>query len=231
MDYYNHIYTQKISRIGCFVERKVNRVLFSLVHRYIIDNLLEIGCGRGYFAEVCKEEGTDYTGIEPNKMMYEKLVSAGYNVINQSVPPIPFNDSSFGTLYCAHILEHIPGHNIYFFIKEIYTKIKKEGTLIIVAPNFNVWKNEFWNVDYTHTFITTPRRVKQLLEDNGFEIVNLTRISGVFTGVKRHIINFLVRLYPHRFLDSTIGRFFHEDFFYNGKILFLENFITVAQKR
>jgi hypothetical protein len=40
-------------------------------------------------------------------------------------------------------------------------------------------------VDYTHNFVTTERRVRQLLNDGGFETLHLERGIGLATGVRR----------------------------------------------
>ena len=48
--------------------------------------------------------------------------------------------------------------------------MKKGGIIVIVAPDYN-WKGiHFYDIHYTHNFVTTKRRICGLLLDNGFEI-------------------------------------------------------------
>jgi ribosomal protein L5 len=43
-------------------------------------------------------------------------------------------------------------------------------------------------VDYTHNFVTTERRVRQLLYDGGFQVEQVVRSIGAATGAKRDLL-------------------------------------------
>ena len=55
-------------------------------------------------------------------------------------------------------------------------------------PDYLKERQFFWDVDYTHNFVTTERRVKQLFNDGGFEILHVERAIGLATGVKRDLL-------------------------------------------
>ena len=44
--------------------------------------------------------------------------------------------------------------------------------LFVVVPDYLKERGFFWDVDYTHNFVTTERRVRQLLYDGGFQDTN-----------------------------------------------------------
>ena len=53
----------------------------------------------------------------------------------------------------------------------------------MVVPDYLKERTFFWDVDYTHNFVTTERRVRQLFNDNGFDILHVERSIGVATGL------------------------------------------------
>ncbi len=66
--------------------------------------------------------------------------------------------------------------------------LRPGGVLFVVVPDYLKERGFFWDVDYTHNFVTTERRVRQLLYDGGFQIERVVRSIGAATGVKRDIL-------------------------------------------
>jgi hypothetical protein len=46
----------------------------------------------------------------------------------------------------------------------------------------------FWDIDYTHNFVTTERRVRQLLYDGGFDVLQTVRSIGLAQGLMRDVL-------------------------------------------
>ena len=57
-----------------------------------------------------------------------------------------------------------------------------------MVPDYLKERTFFWDVDYTHNFVTTERRVRQLLYDGGFEVERVVRSIGVATGLARDLL-------------------------------------------
>ena len=74
------------------------------------------------------------------------------------------------------------------FVAESWRALKPGGVLFIVVPDYLKERTFFWDVDYTHNFVTTERRVRQLLFDGGFEVEELVRSIGVATGWRRDLL-------------------------------------------
>ncbi|MFW6233300.1 MAG: methyltransferase domain-containing protein, partial [Nanoarchaeota archaeon] len=89
--YDNFTKRDKISRFGKYIILKQNQFYLKLINKYSSSKkvkILEIGSGKGYFAEICKKNKFDYCAIEANYKMYRKLKNNNYNVYNQTIPPI-----------------------------------------------------------------------------------------------------------------------------------------------
>ena len=74
------------------------------------------------------------------------------------------------------------------FVSESWRVLKGGGVLFVVVPDYLKERTFFWDVDYTHNFVTTERRVRQLLYDGGFELEQVVRSIGLATGVSRDIL-------------------------------------------
>lgn len=165
-----------------FKNKRIFNILYELTGKKKI-NVLEIGPGRGVFAEACLKEKMEYTAIEVNPTLANNLSKKGFNVINSKAPPIPIISNKFDIVYMNQVFEHM--NNIEMaqkMIEECYRLLKKGGILCIISPDYLMWKEEFFNGDYTHNYVTTTRRLKDIYYDNGLEIVYMSHTAGPFFG-------------------------------------------------
>jgi len=198
-------------------EKCRNRLVLSFVPKGDT-RLLEIGSGKGSFAEECLKQGDiKYFGIEPEETLASQLISKGYNIEQVFVPPIPFENNSFDVITHSHVIEHLDNaHHAYKFMTESKRVLKNNGLLIFRCPNALTWGMGFWDVDYTHSFVTTPTRIKQLLYDCDFKIVYFEELSffkprhfGKFKYIVPRNIKFLNKLYPK--ISKFLGKFIKKD--------------------
>ena len=114
------------------------------------------------------------------------LRKKGLTVIESWTPPIPIGDASADVVYADQVLEHMSGIDAARqFTAEAYRALRPGGVFFVVVPDYLKERTFFWDVDYTHNFVTTERRVRQLFNDNGFEIREVERSIGVATGLAR----------------------------------------------
>ena len=57
------------------------------------------------------------------------------------------------------------------FTAEALRALRPGGVFFVVVPDYLKERTFFWDVDYTHNFVTTERRVRQLFNDGGFEVL------------------------------------------------------------
>ncbi len=175
-------------------------------------SLLEIGPGKGYFAEKAIEREIDYYSIERSEILVEELLRKNINVIRGDASIVDeniFKDKKFDAVYLSHVIEHCDTRKeVENLIKKCRGWLKPNGYIMINAPNVLSYKFDFWISDYTHNFVTTPLRVKNLLLDNEFEPLYEQRtVFGLRNIILRKFAGCLFFLCPNAILDR-IGRIF-----------------------
>ena len=148
--------------------------------------MLEIGPGTGSLAQAAVAAGWRYRCVEASPALVEHLRGLGLEVIEAWAPPIPGEDDSCDVVYADQVLEHMSGIDAArAFVAEALRTLRPGGICFIVVPDYLKERTFFWDVDYTHNFVTTERRVRQLLYDGGFEIDKVVRSIGAATGLAR----------------------------------------------
>lgn len=90
-------------------------------------NLLDVGCGRGYWLNKLSEITTlNLTGFD----MHDSVALTTANYVQGRIEKLPFADKSFDIVTCHHLLEHLK--DLPAAITELKRVAKKQ--LIIVVP-------------------------------------------------------------------------------------------------
>lgn len=164
------------------------------------NTIVEIGPGQGGFALECKSRNIDYTGIEPSASLRSELTKMEINVIDALVPPIPVRNEFCDIVLASTMLEHLPSHiEATKFANELNRVLKKGKIACVIVPNYLTSKSFFFEMDYTHSYITTKIRVTNLLRDAGLKVIDVRHAmgwlwvkTGFFHNVLRHIINIIM---------------------------------------
>jgi SAM-dependent methyltransferase len=186
--FYKSFSEKQLTTYGSARRGKIEQHRLGLLHRYQTPpgDMYEIGPGHGTLAEQAVQAGWRYTAIEASPLLVEVLRKKGLHVIESWTPPFPLPDASADVIYADQVLEHMSGIDAARqFTAEALRALRPGGVFFVVVPDYLKERTFFWDVDYTHNFVTTERRVKQLFHDNGFEILVVERSIGVATGFKR----------------------------------------------
>jgi SAM-dependent methyltransferase len=152
-------------------------------------DMLEIGPGKGSLALAAVEAGWRYRAIEASPILIKGLREMGLEVIEGWAPPMRTGDATCDVVYADQVLEHMSGiDSAREFVAESLRVLRPGGVLFVVVPDYLKERGFFWDVDYTHNFVTTERRVRQLLYDGGFQVEHVVRSIGAATGIKRDIL-------------------------------------------
>ncbi len=152
-------------------------------------DMLEIGPGTGSLAVGAIAAGWRYRAIEASDTLVDVLRAKGLDVTLAWAPPIAADDASCDVVYADQVLEHMSGiDTARELIAESLRALRPGGVCFIVVPDYLKERTFFWDVDYTHNFVTTERRVRQLLYDGGFEVERVVRSIGVATGLARDLL-------------------------------------------
>jgi len=186
--FYKTFSEKKLTTYGSARRGKIEQHRLRLLHRYkpAPGEMFEIGPGHGTLADQAVSAGWRYTAIEASPILIDVLRKKGLRVIEAFTPPIPIADASADVVYADQVLEHMSGIDAArHFTAEGLRALRPGGIFFVVVPDYLKERTFFWDVDYTHNFVTTERRVKQLFNDNGFEILHVERSIGVATGFAR----------------------------------------------
>ncbi len=189
--FYKTFSEKKITTYGSARRGKIERHRLELLHRFRTPpgEMYEIGPGHGTLGELATQAGWRYTAIEASPILIEVLREKGLKVIESWTPPIPVTDGSADVIFADQVLEHMSGIDAArAFTSEALRGLRPSGLFFVVVPDYLKERTFFWDVDYTHNFVTTERRMKQLLGDGGFEILHVERSIGVATGVARDVL-------------------------------------------
>jgi ubiquinone/menaquinone biosynthesis C-methylase UbiE len=78
----------------------------------------------------------------------------------------------FNCVFASNLLEHLEENDIKKTISEIKRVLASGGRLILIQPNFKYAYREYFD-DYTHKTIFTDSGLRDMLEANGFKIIEL----------------------------------------------------------
>lgn len=188
--FYRWFSERKLTGAGAARRRRIEEARLALVMRHAQPGeMLEIGPGQGSLARAAVAKGWTYRGIEASPVLADALRREGFDVAQAFTPPIPAADLSADVVYADQVLEHMSGiEAARAFVAETRRILRPNGIVFIVVPDYLKERGFFWDIDYTHNFITTERRVRQLLYDGGFDVVQIVRSIGLATGPARDFL-------------------------------------------
>lgn len=189
--FYRWFSERELTRFGSARKARTERRRLGLLARHAAPPgaILEIGPGHGSFAATAISAGWGYRALEASPALAEALRARGIDVVDAWVPPITVADASCDVVYADQVLEHMPGIDAAReFVAEAWRVLKTGGVLFVVVPDYLKERTFFWDVDYTHNFVTTERRVRQLLFDGGFETETTVSSIGAATGLTRDLL-------------------------------------------
>jgi len=221
----------KPTKMGMGLVKTLSRRIFRYADITSGTNILEIGPGRGVFADICLEKGIEYFAVEPNQQMAASLKERGANVIRAMVPPLPEIDRTFDTVVMINVMEHMNSMQDALQIsQQIRQVLKPKGKLVICSPDYLSWRHNFFNCDFSHNYVTTRRRLKQLLLNAGLENIKSCYLSGPLTGFVCFIISALVSRLPFGLLNGLFpdNKVFYK--LYKIQLTFSRNVLILAEK-
>lgn len=112
-----------------------------IIRKYILisecKSVLEIGSGIGLMGAYIRNKNKDikYLGIEIDKKAYEKSKSLNLNTLNSDFKIMEKIEESFDVIMLWEVIEHL--QDLKKFIELAYTKLNKNGKIILSTPNYN----------------------------------------------------------------------------------------------
>lgn len=239
MAFYDHFSQEEKlpTKYGMDLVRKKNNKILDIFKGLIKTEdicLLEIGPGKGEFAKLCRNEKINYFAIEVNPILANRLKKDGFEIVRGKVPPVSLVSNKFDIVYMNQVFEHMNNPDMaQELIKECCRVLKKGGFLCIISPDYLMWKEEFFNGDYTHNYVTTVRRLKEIYYDNDLDTVYVNYLSTNFSGeLTTYFLSVIGRLLirPRLIYLLTFG-FISEERIYKIRVTLLRSLIIIGKKR
>jgi methionine biosynthesis protein MetW len=163
--------------------------------------LLDVGCWDGAscraygaferFASVC---GVDITECAVDAARHHGLEAA---LVDLNRDPLPFEDGRFDCVVMLAVLEHVM--DPYQLLREAFRVLAAGGHLIVCVPNVASFSNRMRvllghpprtshdpGLDGGHLHYFTPRSLRELLAENGFDVIARAPTGGA-PWLKRHL--------------------------------------------
>lgn len=201
-------------------------------------DVLEIGPGHGHFARAARAAGWSYDSIEPSDPFRAALREEGFAVTDEITPPLRRPDATYDLVYASMILENLPTHDAAGdLVAEAERVLRPGGWLVLIYPNYLTWGSFFFDEHYTHSYVTTPRRIAHLLTSQGLAVVRDEHVLGWFwaegsflKNALRHLVNlamWVVHLPLVRWSCHYLGL---GDLHWKVRKTLFEAVVTVARK-
>ena len=144
-------------------------------------DVVEIGCGDGYFLDLMVKHGAaTATGFDPSMRGLKTPFTERDGV---AIVPEYFRsdqlDRSFDALLCRHVLEHIP--TPLAFLTDVRKAIgSRDIPVYFEVPNagWMLQAHSIWDVIYEHVTYWTAPAIEVALRRTGFEPVSITTGYG-----------------------------------------------------
>lgn len=137
------------------------------------ETVIDLGCGRGEFLELLKENDIYAVGVEPYSDFANECKEKGLEVVETDAISFleKLEDSSIDGIFAAQLIEHLKPADLVRLCRLAYKKIKKGGCIIMETPNptcLAVYTNAFY-LDPTHEKPVHPKTLEYYLQDAGFQ--------------------------------------------------------------
>lgn len=234
MPFYDNFSNMQPTAAGSQMARRIaiNQMSLILKSHSKVRDLLELGPGRGPFAEQCQQHRLNYTCADISVHSLSELNHLPRRV-QALIPPIPFASNQFDVSFAANFLEHmLDFRHAYDLVDEMKRVVRPDGLVCHCVPNVMDWGLQFWNGDYTHSFPTTPRRVAQIYLDLGLRDIIIYPFSGPWMGPIAHLGNLIGKIIPVWFIGhGAVPTSKFAKSLYSAKTTFLASFMIVGRKQ
>lgn len=230
--FYNHFQQDKPTGVGNWISKAFASKIFRYAGIESGYSILETGPGRGFFADACLKAGAEYYAVEPNRQMAESLEKRGAKVVCAMVPPLPEMNRQFDFAVMINVLEHMNSMKDALQItQQIREVLKPKGKFVICSPDYLNYRHNFFNCDFSHSYVTTRRRLKQLLISGGFDNIRSCYLSGPISGITGMIISAIMSRMPFGFLNGVFpdSKIFHK--LYKMQLTLSRKVLILGEKR
>ena len=164
------------------------------------NRILDVGCGRGDFVELCRHEFQAGLGLDSQAAAARICRSQGLPFVLADAERLPFAGSSLDVVRAKEIIEHL--QDPLPMLKEIRRALRPGGLFVAHVPTqFSALYpvTNFWD-DYTHVRPLTRLGVRRLLEDAGLSVEFIRGYTAGRNAVERLLGRLVSKVLPFTWL-------------------------------
>lgn len=133
--------------------------------------VIDLGCGRGEFLELMKENNINAIGVDSYSEFVEYCKLKGLNVIESDAISYIKNTTSISGIFAGQLVEHLTIEQIIELYEIIYDKLEIGGCFIIETPNptsLAIYTHAFY-IDPSHNKPIHPLTLQYIAQKAGFK--------------------------------------------------------------
>lgn len=138
-------------------------------------NVIDLGCGRGEFLELMKENGVNASGVDLYNPFVEQCQKKGLKVQHGDALHFLEQCDTIDGIFVGQLVEHMKISQILQLCQKAYQRLEKDGILIIETPNpmsLAIFTHAFY-IDPSHNKPIHPLTLQYLLNKAGFQKVEI----------------------------------------------------------
>ncbi len=152
------------------------------------NNIIDVGCGDGFFLEAAKKRKWNVFGTEFSQEAIDACIKRGIQITASPLDPNHYKRDFFDVITSFEVIEHInsPQNEL----KSFRSILRTGGVVYLTTPNFNSISRNFlkskWNIiSYPdHLSYYTRSTLKSLFKKSDFKLI---KISTSNISIKRFI--------------------------------------------
>jgi ubiquinone/menaquinone biosynthesis C-methylase UbiE len=146
--------------------------------------LLDAGCGTGWFSAEAVKRGAKVTSMDLGKRLLREVAKKTHSkLVVGSVLAIPFIANTFDYIISSEVIEHVTDSAL--ALEEFYRVLKPGGKLVLTTPN-KLW---YFSLLFASFFQLRPYQglenwhyfgqLRRMLKNTGFSIEKMTGIHAL----------------------------------------------------
>ena len=137
--------------------------------------VLDIGCGRGEFLSLMKDNGITAEGVDIYEPYVEYCIMKGLKATCGDGADFLAKTDAVDGIFVGQVVEHLKPHQIIQLCNTAYERLEEGGCIIIETPNptsLSIYTNAFY-IDPSHIKPVHPLTMQYYLEKAGFKDIEI----------------------------------------------------------
>ncbi len=170
-------------------------------------SICEIGPGRGVLAREAAARPGMYFAVDMDPCVLENVKGLAHGRYCGRVPPLPDEIPPVHTIVAENVLEHVADYaEARAFLAACRDKLRPGGCIVLRFPEIRESGWRFWEEAPDHAFVTTSRRMMNLLGEAGFSVQRQGLALDCFTGWRGWMVSRALRCFPWQTMHGLFYR-------------------------